>query len=119
MALLCYNKGCGQRFDADKNSEDSCVYHPGVPIFHDVLKGWSCCKKRTTDFSEFLSIKGCSTGKHSWIKKEVCHCGKHQGARQRGRVGMKSQILLVLFTQIIPPCRESGTGPGLLTVSLL
>uniref|UniRef100_A0A674I9J1 Integrin subunit beta 1 binding protein 2 n=1 Tax=Terrapene triunguis TaxID=2587831 RepID=A0A674I9J1_9SAUR len=65
MALLCYNKGCGQRFDADKNSEDSCVYHPGVPIFHDVLKGWSCCKKRTTDFSEFLSIKGCMKGCHS------------------------------------------------------
>ncbi|XP_050820915.1 non-POU domain-containing octamer-binding protein isoform X6 [Gopherus flavomarginatus] len=65
MALLCYNKGCGQRFDANKNSEDSCMYHPGVPIFHDALKGWSCCKKRTTDFSEFLSIKGCMKGCHS------------------------------------------------------
>ncbi|KAG7221428.1 hypothetical protein INR49_017197 [Caranx melampygus] len=57
MALLCYNKGCGQKYDADKNKDDSCVFHPGVPIFHDALKGWSCCKKRTTDFSEFLSIK--------------------------------------------------------------
>ncbi|NXG71037.1 CHRD1 protein, partial [Baryphthengus martii] len=44
---------------------DSCLYHPGVPIFHDALKGWSCCKKRTTDFSEFLSIKGCTKGFHS------------------------------------------------------
>uniref|UniRef100_A0A671KAZ2 CHORD domain-containing protein n=1 Tax=Sinocyclocheilus anshuiensis TaxID=1608454 RepID=A0A671KAZ2_9TELE len=57
MALLCYNRGCGGRFDADKNSDDACQFHPGVPIFHDALKGWSCCKKRTTDFSEFLSIK--------------------------------------------------------------
>uniref|UniRef100_A0A8C9NXS8 Integrin subunit beta 1 binding protein 2 n=1 Tax=Serinus canaria TaxID=9135 RepID=A0A8C9NXS8_SERCA len=57
MALLCYNKGCGQSFDPEHNAEDSCLYHPGVPIFHDALKGWSCCKKRTTDFSEFLSIK--------------------------------------------------------------
>nr|XP_006119255.1 integrin beta-1-binding protein 2 isoform X2 [Pelodiscus sinensis] len=65
MALLCYNKGCGQRFDAEKNAEDSCAYHPGIPIFHDALKGWSCCKKRTTDFSEFLSIKGCTKGCHS------------------------------------------------------
>uniref|UniRef100_A0A8C2TLB3 Integrin subunit beta 1 binding protein 2 n=1 Tax=Coturnix japonica TaxID=93934 RepID=A0A8C2TLB3_COTJA len=65
MALLCYNKGCGQRFDPEHNSEDSCLYHPGVPIFHDALKGWSCCKKRTTDFSEFLSIKGCMKGFHS------------------------------------------------------
>ncbi|NXO05246.1 CHRD1 protein, partial [Rhinopomastus cyanomelas] len=65
MALLCYNKGCGQRFDPEHNTEDSCLYHPGVPIFHDALKGWSCCRKRTTDFSEFLSIKGCTKGFHS------------------------------------------------------
>ncbi|KAM6381511.1 integrin beta-1-binding protein 2 isoform 2-T3 [Pluvialis apricaria] len=65
MASLCYNKGCGQRFDLEHNTEDSCLYHPGVPIFHDALKGWSCCKKRTTDFSEFLSIKGCTKGFHS------------------------------------------------------
>ncbi|XP_030330506.1 integrin beta-1-binding protein 2 [Strigops habroptila] len=65
MASLCYNKGCGQRFDPEHNTEDSCLYHPGVPIFHDALKGWSCCKKRTTDFSEFLSIKGCTKGFHS------------------------------------------------------
>nr|XP_042706937.1 uncharacterized protein LOC101936142 isoform X1 [Chrysemys picta bellii] len=62
-------------------TEDSCVYHPGVPIFHDALKGWSCCKKRTTDFSEFLSIKVCnpptSTGtpvstapRHTWPPKQ-------------------------------------------------
>ncbi|KFQ01371.1 Cysteine and histidine-rich domain-containing protein 1, partial [Leptosomus discolor] len=62
---LCYNKGCGQRFDPEHNTKDSCLYHPGVPIFHDALKGWSCCKKRTTDFSEFLSIKGCTKGFHS------------------------------------------------------
>ncbi|XP_030635543.1 cysteine and histidine-rich domain-containing protein 1 [Chanos chanos] len=65
MTLLCYNKGCGERFDPDKNCDDACRYHPGVPIFHDALKGWSCCKKRTTDFSEFLSIKGCTRGRHS------------------------------------------------------
>ncbi|XP_075291890.1 integrin beta-1-binding protein 2 isoform X2 [Opisthocomus hoazin] len=65
MALLCYNKGCGKRFDPEHNAKGSCLYHPGVPIFHDALKGWSCCKKRTTDFSEFLSIKGCTKGFHS------------------------------------------------------
>ncbi|XP_066536503.1 cysteine and histidine-rich domain-containing protein 1 [Hoplias malabaricus] len=70
MALLCYNKGCGDRFDEDKNSDGACCYHPGVPIFHDALKGWSCCKKRTTDFSEFLSIKGCARGRHSNVKPD-------------------------------------------------
>ncbi|XP_072232853.1 cysteine and histidine-rich domain-containing protein 1 [Leuresthes tenuis] len=70
MAQLCYNKGCGQKFDPDKNNDDSCLFHPGVPIFHDALKGWSCCKKRTTDFSEFLSIKGCTRGRHSNVKPQ-------------------------------------------------
>ncbi|XP_007426084.1 integrin beta-1-binding protein 2 [Python bivittatus] len=65
MALLCYRKGCGQRFDPERNTQDACLHHPGFPIFHDALKGWSCCKKRTTDFSEFLSIKGCTKGYHS------------------------------------------------------
>ncbi|XP_053716139.1 cysteine and histidine-rich domain-containing protein 1 [Synchiropus splendidus] len=65
MTLVCYNKGCGEKFSDDQNREDSCVFHPGFPIFHDALKGWSCCKKRTTDFSEFLSIKGCTRGRHS------------------------------------------------------
>lgn len=61
----CYNKGCGKRFDLSNNKEGDCHYHPGGPIFHDALKGWSCCKKRSTDFSEFLSIPGCTTGNHS------------------------------------------------------
>ncbi|XP_056394811.1 integrin beta-1-binding protein 2 [Hyla sarda] len=64
-SLLCYNKGCGQRFLSESNTADSCLFHPGYPIFHDALKGWSCCRKRTTDFSEFLAIKGCTKGFHS------------------------------------------------------
>ncbi|XP_054610684.1 cysteine and histidine-rich domain-containing protein 1-like isoform X1 [Dunckerocampus dactyliophorus] len=65
MSVLCYNKGCGQRFDPENNPDDGCTYHPGVPVFHDALKGWSCCKRRTTDFSDFLSIVGCTTGPHN------------------------------------------------------
>ncbi|XP_026872765.1 cysteine and histidine-rich domain-containing protein 1 [Electrophorus electricus] len=68
MSVLCYNKGCGQRFDPEKNSDDACTYHPGVPVFHDALKGWSCCKRRTTDFSDFLSIAGCTKGPHNQEK---------------------------------------------------
>ncbi|XP_075448655.1 cysteine and histidine-rich domain-containing protein 1 [Ascaphus truei] len=65
MSSLCYNRGCGLRYDPDSSAEDSCTYHPGVPVFHDALKGWSCCKKRTTDFSDFLGIVGCTKGQHS------------------------------------------------------
>uniref|UniRef100_A0A2K6ASE2 Cysteine and histidine-rich domain-containing protein 1 n=1 Tax=Macaca nemestrina TaxID=9545 RepID=A0A2K6ASE2_MACNE len=65
MALRYYNWGCGQRLDPETNSDDACTYHPGVPVFHDVLNGWSCCKRRTTDFSEFLSITDCTNGRHN------------------------------------------------------
>ena len=44
---------------------DACQHHPGVPVFHDALKGWSCCNKKSTDFSQFLSIPGCSKAPHS------------------------------------------------------
>lgn len=34
-------------------------------MFHDALKGWSCCNKKSTDFTQFLSIPGCTRSKHS------------------------------------------------------
>lgn len=61
----CYNRGCGKTFALDDNREDSCVYHSGQPYFHDAYKEWTCCQKRTTDFTEFLDIKGCTRGMHN------------------------------------------------------
>ncbi|KAG8225475.1 hypothetical protein J437_LFUL004476 [Ladona fulva] len=66
--LHCYNLGCGQKYDPDENKEDSCLHHPGAPFFHDAYKGWSCCKRKCTDFTEFLNIKGCERGFHSNVK---------------------------------------------------
>ncbi|EHB00245.1 Cysteine and histidine-rich domain-containing protein 1 [Heterocephalus glaber] len=57
MALLGHNRGCGQRFDPKTNSDDACTYHPGVPVFHDALKCWSCCKRRTTEVTISVSAK--------------------------------------------------------------
>jgi len=65
----CYNKGCGKTYNPDENSEESCIYHSGGPVFHEGYKSWSCCsKKRSTDFTEFLNIKGCNIGLHCNIK---------------------------------------------------
>lgn len=95
--IQCYNRGCGQKYDPNKNNDgkifslnvglipvlhssiiwnilriinvlDSCCHHPGQPVFHDAYKGWSCCSKKCTDFTEFLNIKGCTRSKHSNIK---------------------------------------------------
>lgn len=63
--LICYNKGCGKKFNPNDNKNDSCAHHPGSPIFHDAYKSWSCCKKKCIDFTEFLNIKGCTKSFHS------------------------------------------------------
>lgn len=61
----CYNKGCGQKYKLEDNTDDACEYHPGAPIFHDAYKGWSCCNKKSTDFTTFLNTKGCTKGRHN------------------------------------------------------
>lgn len=66
--LQCYNRGCGKKFNPDENSDDSCLHHPGEPYFHDAYKGWTCCNKKSVDFTEFLNMKGCTQAKHSNIK---------------------------------------------------
>lgn len=60
MELSCNNRGCGKRYNPRDNPPDSkaCVFHPGAPYFHDAYKGWSCCGKRCTDFTEFLNVPG-------------------------------------------------------------
>ncbi|XP_068155635.1 cysteine and histidine-rich domain-containing protein morgana [Drosophila tropicalis] len=67
--LRCYNTGCGQLYDEATNNNESCRHHPGDPFFHDAYKGWSCCNKKSVDFTEFLNIKGCTLSAHSNIKK--------------------------------------------------
>ncbi|KAL3889524.1 hypothetical protein ACJMK2_001862 [Sinanodonta woodiana] len=34
------------------------------------MKYWSCCQRKTTDFSSFLDQMGCVTGNHVWKKDE-------------------------------------------------
>lgn len=75
--LQCYNKGCGKKFSLSENTDNACQFHPGGPIFHDALKGWSCCKKRSTDFTEFLNIPGCTKGQHNNVKPAEPEKPKH------------------------------------------
>ncbi|GFR93741.1 cysteine and histidine-rich domain-containing protein 1 [Elysia marginata] len=98
----CYNKGCGQDFKLSDNSEKACTYHPGGPIFHDALKGWSCCKKRVSDFTEFLNLKGCTTGWHSNVKPQ-------QPEKQEKKVSSKQEPQFQL--EITPEHRKPVSKP--------
>eukprot|EP01147_Barroeca_monosierra_P001780 gene1781-4891_t len=62
---VCQHRGCGKEFSFENNNEGGCQFHPGCPIFHEGLKGWTCCNKRFTDFTEFLEYPGCTFGKHT------------------------------------------------------
>ncbi|KAJ1668213.1 hypothetical protein IW140_000483 [Coemansia sp. RSA 1813] len=61
----CTLNGCGQEYDEIANDSMACQFHPGKPVFHEGLKGWSCCKPRVHSFDEFMEIKGCKLGPHS------------------------------------------------------
>lgn len=37
------------------------------PIFHEGSKGYSCCKKRTLEFDDFLKLAGCKRGRHLFV----------------------------------------------------
>jgi len=70
VGTSCKNGGCKQSYGTE-NAETSCTHHPGYPVFHEGLKFWSCCQRRTTDFDSFLEQEGCVVGKHVWVKDKV------------------------------------------------
>jgi len=67
--LTCQRNGCTAEYREEVNSETSCRHHPGQPIFHEGLKGWSCCSKRVINFDDLFTITGCKTGFHRTEEK--------------------------------------------------
>merc|ERR1712012_977659 len=67
----CKNNGCKKTYSAER-VDNECLYHPGIPVFHEGMKYWSCCQRKTTEFQEFMDQVGCTVGKCKWIevKKE-------------------------------------------------
>lgn len=70
MSFECYNRGCNSKYNEEDNHDQACTHHPGLPYFHDAYKIWSCCQKKSIDFTQFLDIKGCTKSKHSNVKPE-------------------------------------------------
>lgn len=65
----CKNSGCKSTYMGEQSNGETCYYHEGGPVFHEGMKYWSCCQRKTSDFSAFLDQEGCSTGKHMWFKQ--------------------------------------------------
>ncbi|NWR47377.1 CHRD1 protein, partial [Regulus satrapa] len=71
IGTACKNAGCSKTYEGPQSTEEVCIYHSGVPIFHEGMKYWSCCKRKTSDFNTFLAQEGCTTGTHVWTKKDA------------------------------------------------
>ncbi|KAG0043575.1 hypothetical protein BGZ83_011260 [Gryganskiella cystojenkinii] len=67
---VCTHRGCEKTYDEATNTDTACTFHPQGPIFHEGLKGWSCCSKRVISFDQFLAIPGCSIGRHTDMPRE-------------------------------------------------
>lgn len=58
----CRRRTCGATYKKGASRDgEKCVYHPGVPIFHEGSKGYTCCKRRVLEFDQFMKIEGCET----------------------------------------------------------
>ncbi|XP_030633327.1 cysteine and histidine-rich domain-containing protein 1a isoform X2 [Chanos chanos] len=88
IGTACKNGGCDKTFAGSDHDQEACCHHPGVPIFHEGMKYWSCCRRKTSDFDSFLSQEGCTKGQHLWKRNDAgkkvvpCRFDWHQTAGQ-------------------------------------
>ena len=55
----CCRSGCNAEYTGPEKNAECCYYHPGAPVFHEGMKFWSCCERKTSDFTSFLNQVGC------------------------------------------------------------
>jgi len=91
FAKTCMNQGCSMEF-IKRDENPVCTHHPGEAVFHEGLKFWSCCKKKSMEFDDFLKQKGCVQGEHLWVakKKIDCRFDWHQTA---------THVILTMYTK--------------------
>lgn len=79
----CQNKSCTAKYLGTFSNAEICHFHPGFPVFHEGMKYWSCCQRKTTEFDSFLAQEGCAQGTHNWKKParvvKTCRVDWHQG----------------------------------------
>ncbi|PWA47223.1 Cysteine/histidine-rich domain-containing protein [Artemisia annua] len=102
VVLRCQRIGCDATFTQDNNPDDSCTYHASGPLFHDGMKEWSCCKKKSHDFSLFLEIPGCKTGKHTTEKPVLAKAA----AAPKPAVKTSAPATNVSAKDACPRCRQ-------------
>lgn len=85
---MCRRRRCetGYKKGTQRSDQENCVHHPGVPIFHEGSKGYSCCKRRVLEFDEFMKIEGC--------QKKPRHLFVGSGKKDKAKAGGAEEELL-------------------------
>uniref|UniRef100_A0A1A9UJM0 CHORD domain-containing protein n=1 Tax=Glossina austeni TaxID=7395 RepID=A0A1A9UJM0_GLOAU len=68
VGTACENSACNYCFSDSATDDNQCRFHPGAPIFHESMKYWSCCQRKTSDFTVFMAQPGCKYGQHKLFK---------------------------------------------------
>ncbi|KAL3106201.1 hypothetical protein niasHT_016888 [Heterodera trifolii] len=97
----CTNNTC------KKSDAEECFFHPGNAVFHEGLKYWSCCERKTTDFTSFLDQLGCTRGKHCWKKKEIVTNAREDWFQRGG------QVHITIYCKGALPSETSAKSDGL------
>jgi hypothetical protein len=103
--MTCRRKGCGETFKGGDREGEKCVHHPGVPIFHEGSKGYSCCKRRVLEFDQFMTMEGCKTkDRHLFVGK----------AKKEGEEEKVEKVRYVYIQRLQPRTSLTITQPRLL-----
>ncbi|CAD6503918.1 BgTH12-05661 [Blumeria graminis f. sp. triticale] len=83
---ICRRRACGKQYTGERKEDENCIFHPGVPVFHEGSKGYTCCKRRVLEFDQFLNLQGCQAKKqHLFIGS-----GKVKGTNSNGEEAVES-----------------------------
>ncbi|KAI9782917.1 MAG: Integrin beta-1-binding protein 2 [Geoglossum umbratile] len=129
-AATCRRRGCTATYSGPpRSSPETCIFHPGHPLFHEGSKGYTCCKRRVLEFDEFMRIEGCQTkDRHLFIGSGKKRNGKAVVVDDAGEEQVESvrndfyqtatTVIVSLYLKKIETARSSVVFSSPLSVDL-
>ncbi|KAK3076005.1 hypothetical protein LTR53_000182 [Teratosphaeriaceae sp. CCFEE 6253] len=118
----CKRKTCGKSYTGGTGEDDEqCVHHPGLPVFHEGSKGWTCCKRRVLEFDEFMKVAGCTTKpRHLFVgaKKDAANAEEDLREVRNDFYQTATTVIASLYLKKIDKERSTVTFVGTETVEL-
>jgi len=101
LGTKCKHAGCNRKYEGPESEGARCIYHPGNPVFHEGEKYWSCCRKRTIDFAEFLSTPGCARGRCTFKEAKESQLGRQMPRYDMMESG--TQACMTIYARKVDP----------------